>query len=345
MISPRLLAVTFLFAAAGAATLPAQRVEIGWPTPSMAYLEGKPMETFVQPTASGVPESGLYGCVRSSGGQFHEGIDIRPVKRDRKGEPTDPVFAVLPGVVKYISRHPGNSNYGRYIVIEHPDQKPAVYTLYAHLASVEPGLKIGDQVQRDQTIAVMGRSSSGAAIPRDRAHLHFEIGLWLTREFQGWYGWKKFGSANEHGFFNGMNLIGIDPLDFYDKLRARRVDTFQQYYAQLTPAVRLRIATRKVPDFIERYPALQTKPLPEGTLVAGWEVSFNEMGVPFAWTPLTSMELLGYAPNEIRVIESNEALLKRHRCKSLVFTKRGKPAVGKDLETVLQLLFGLRAEL
>jgi murein DD-endopeptidase MepM/ murein hydrolase activator NlpD len=328
-----------------ATSLCAERVEIGWPTPSTAYQEGKPTEAFIQPTASGVPESGLFGCVRSGGAQFHEGIDIKPVKRDRQGEPADPVFAVMPGVVRYISRQPGNSNYGRYVVIEHPDQTPVVYTLYAHLASVEPGLKAGDQVQRGQTIAVMGRSSSGAAIPRDRAHLHFEIGLWLTRDFQSWYNWKKFGSRNEHGFWNGMNLIGVDPLDFYDKLRARRVDTFQQYYAQLTPAVRLRVATRKVPDFIERYPTLATKPFPADALVAGWEVSFNEMGVPFAWTPLTSMEVLGFAPNEIRVIEADEAVLKRHRCKSLVFTKHGKPTIGKDLETVLQLLFGVRAEL
>jgi peptidoglycan LD-endopeptidase LytH len=323
----------------------AQRVDIGWPTPSTAYLEGKPWESFIQPTASGVAESGLYGCVRSSGGQFHEGIDIKPVSRDRRGEATDPIFAVMPGVVRHISRQPGNSSYGRYIVIEHTDQSPAVFTLYAHLASIASGLAVGARVERDQVIAVMGRSASGYAIPKDRAHLHFEIGLWLTRDFQGWYNWKKFGSRNEHGFFNGMNLAGINPLDFYDKLRARRVDNFQEYFAQLLPVVRVRVATRRIPDFIERYPALLAKPLPTDALVGGWEVTFNEMGMPFAWTPLTSMEMLGYAPNEIRVVETNEPLLKRHRCKSLVFTKRGKPAVGKDLEPVLQLLFGVRAEL
>ena len=323
----------------------AQRVDIGWPTPSTAYLEGKSFETFIQPTASGVPESGLYGCTRSGGAQFHEGIDIKPVKRDRRGEAADPIFAVMPGVVRHISRQPGHSSYGRYIVIEHTEQSPSVFTLYAHLASITPGLNVGARVERDQIIAVMGRSASGYAIPKDRAHLHFEIGLWLTREFQGWYNWKKFGSRNEHGVWNGMNLAGIDPLDFYDKLRGRRVENFQQYFAQLSPAVRVRVSTRKLPDFIERYPALLTKPLPTDTLVAGWEVTFNEMGIPFAWTPLTAMELLGFATNEIRVIEADDALLKRHRCKSLSFTKRGKPAIGKDLETVLQLLFGVRAEL
>jgi murein DD-endopeptidase MepM/ murein hydrolase activator NlpD len=321
----------------------AQRVEISWPTPNTAYFEGKPPEVFIQPTASGVAESGGYGCVRSSGAQFHEGIDIKPVKRDRKGEPADPVFAAMAGVVRYVSVQPGNSSYGRYIVIEHPTQTPAVYTLYAHLASVQPGLKAGDKVERDQVIARMGRSASGYAIPRDRAHLHFEIGLWLTRDFQSWYDFKKFGSRNEHGFYNGMNLAGINPLDFFDQLRARRVDTFQQYFAQLTPAVRLRVSTAKTPDFIERYPGLLTKPSPRD--VGGWEVAVNEMGVPFAWTPLSPMELLGYRPGEIRVVEADEAVLKQHRCKSLVFTKRGKPVIGKNLESLLQLLFGLNEDL
>jgi murein DD-endopeptidase MepM/ murein hydrolase activator NlpD len=333
------------FALMFASTVHAQRVEIGWPTPSTAYLEGKPMEVFIQSTASGVLESGLFGCTRSGGAQFHEGVDLKPVKRNRQGEPTDPIFAVMPGVVRHVSRQPGNSSYGRYIVIEHTEQSPAVFTLYAHLASVTTGLAVGARVERDDIIGVMGRSASGYAIPRDRAHLHFEIGLWLTRDFQGWYNWKKFGSRNEHGLWNGMNLAGVDPLDFYDKLRARRVENFDQYFAQLNPAVRVRIATRKLPDFIERYPALLTKPLPTDALIGGWEVTFNEMGVPFAWTPLTPMELLGFANNEIRVIEADEALLKRYRCKSLVFTKRGKPAIGKDLETVLQLLFGVRGEL
>jgi peptidoglycan LD-endopeptidase LytH len=341
--SPALL--VFLLVAATFAELRAQRLEISWPTPSTAYLEGKPWETFIQPTASGVAESGLFGCVRSSGGQFHEGIDIRPVSRDRRGEATDPVFAVMPGVVRHISRQPGHSSYGRYIVIEHPGQSPAVFTLYAHLASIAPGLAVGAAVERDQTIGVMGRSASGYAIPKDRAHLHFEIGLWLTRDFQSWYNWKKFGSRNEHTLFNGMNLAGINPLDFYDQLRARRVDDFKQYFAQLQPLVRVRVATGKTPDFIERYPALLSKPLPADGLIGGWEVTFNESAMPFSWTPLSPMEITGLAAGDVRVVAANEPLLKRHRCKSLVFTKRGQPAIGKDLETVLQLLFGLRREL
>lgn len=322
----------------------AERLELIWPTPNKAYFEGKSIADFVQPTASGEIESGLFGCYRSGGAQFHEGIDLKPVSRDRVGEPTDPISAVYAGVIRHISRNPGESNYGRYIVIEHTDLTPSVITLYAHLSSIAPGLKVGDRVERSQTIAVMGRSSSGNAIPRDRAHLHFEIGVWLTRDFQMWYNWKKFGSRNEHGTWNGMNLIGFDPLDFYTSLRSRGVEDFAQYITRMKPAVRARIATRYIPDFIERYPALLTKPLPPPDTFGGWEVSFNEMGFPFAWTPLTSIETPGLRANEPTVAPVSEEM-KLPRCKSLVVKKRGRYVIGRDLESTLQLLFGLRKEL
>ena len=31
------------------------------------------------------------------GARFHEGLDLYPIDRDRRGEPTDAVYAVLPG--------------------------------------------------------------------------------------------------------------------------------------------------------------------------------------------------------------------------------------------------------
>jgi murein DD-endopeptidase MepM/ murein hydrolase activator NlpD len=320
----------------------AQRIEIGWPTPNPAYFEGKPITDFIQPTGSGESESGLFGCRRSGGAQFHEGLDLKPLKRDRHGEPTDPVFAAMKGVVRYVGRIPGNSNYGRYIVLEHPDMEPAVYTLYAHLADIAPGLSTGDTVAGGQTIGAMGRSSSTQAIPRERAHLHFEMGVLLTRDFDSWFDWKKFGSHNQQGIYNGMNLLGFDPLDFFNEFRARRVDTIRDYFAHMQTAVRLRVATRRIPDYMSRYPSLLTKPLPADGLIGGWEVHVNEMGLPFSLTPLSPMEAMGLAPDEVRVLEADETLMKHHRCKSLVFSRHGNWALGRDLKEVLQLVFGLR---
>lgn len=318
----------------------AERVEIVWPTPSKAFAENRPIAAFIQHAGSGDPTSGCFGCVRGSGAQFHEGIDIQPVKRDRRGEAVDDVFAAMDGVVSHVSTKAGNSSYGRYVVIEHPEVTPAVYTLYAHLARVESEVERGARVRRGQTIGTMGRSAGGYTIPRDRAHLHFEIGLWLTRDFQAWYDRKKFGSPNEHGLYNGMNLMGFDPLPFFEAHRAKRALNFQQYLAGMQPAVRLRVATHRVPDFVRRYPSLLTKEMP--LLVAGWEIAFNWTGLPFAWTPLTAAEVGDVARDRPVVIEANAQLERMHGCKTLVVSRRGDWIVGRDLETVLQQLFGWR---
>jgi hypothetical protein len=227
-------------------------------------------------------------------------------------------------------------------VIEHPDQTPAVYTLYAHLARVEPGIRPGVPVKRGQEIATMGRSASGSAIPKERSHLHFEIGLVATTQsFNAWYAGKGFGSPNEQGAYNGMNLLGIDPQDFLREWRRQRVDNVQQYLDRLRAVVKVRIATSRTPDFITRYPSLLRKPMPMG-LVAGWEVECNATGLPFAWRPLTAPELGGQRAGTAQIISADTALLRAGRCKSLARPVRGGFAIGSDLAMVLQLVFGLK---
>jgi len=330
---------TVALAFAGAGWSAHAAIDLVFPTPNTTWARGD-ISTFVQPTVSGDPESGLFGCVRTGGAQFHEGLDIKPMARDRRGEATDPIFAAMAGVVKHVSHSPGNSRYGRYIVIEHPDQTPAVYTLYAHLARIEADIRPGVLVRKGQMIATMGRSAGGYAIDKVRAHLHFEIGLRATDDFASWYAWKRFGSKNEHGAYNGMNLLGIDPLDFLRQWRAGKVESFQQYFDRLRPLVTVRVATTRTPDFIRRYPALLTKPV--NGLVGGWEIRCTATGLPYSWTPLTPNEVIGMRTEEVRITSADTAALRAHRCKQLVKPRGGSFLPGDDLQTVLQLVFGLR---
>ena len=62
------------------------------------------------PTTSGLAKWSIwiYPC---SGWQF-TGIDILWTQKDRKGEPSDPVFATADIVICYINDKPGLSNYG-----------------------------------------------------------------------------------------------------------------------------------------------------------------------------------------------------------------------------------------
>lgn len=326
---------------AGAAGVGAkERVEIVWPTPSKAWEQRRSANEFLQHAGSGDPVSGGFGGVRSGGAQFHEGIDIKPIGRDRQGAPTDPVFAAMDGVVRHTSRVAGKSSYGRYVVIEHPGESPAVYTLYAHLARIDDTIKPGAVVKRGQAIGLMGHSAGGYVLPKERAHLHFEIGLAITTEFQAWYDARKFGSKNDHGMWNGMNLMGFDPLDFMSQWRDRKVDTFDEYFAGMETATVVRIATRRVPDFVRRYPSLVTKPMP--MIVNGWEVRFNWSGIPFRWTPLSLEEAKGMELNRPVVVEVDAEVERRDRSKRLATKVRGQWRAAQDLETVLQQLFGVR---
>ncbi|MSU50034.1 MAG: M23 family metallopeptidase [Opitutus sp.] len=319
----------------------AERFQLAWPTSGTAWAEGKPSAQWLQHAGSGEPTSGGFGGVRSGGSHFHEGIDIKAVARDRRGEPTDSVVAAMLGVVRHVHSSVGGSGYGRYVVLEHPAMTPAVYTLYAHLARIAPGVRAGQLVAAGQQLGTMGHSSGGYMIPTDRSHLHFEIGLVVTQNFQSWYDGRGYGSRNEHGVWNGLNLMGVDPLAFFNEWRAGRIASPQDFLARMETAARVRIATFRTPDFITRYPSLLTKALPFGP-VAGWEIRFNWTGLPFAWTPLGGSEVAGLSPGQPRLVEVVAAVMRRERSKSLAVERRGAWTPGKDLEIVLQQLFPTR---
>ena len=97
-----------------------------------------------------------------------------------------------------------------------------------------------------------------------------------------------------------MNLMGIDPLDFFNAHRARRINNVRDYFNQLSPVVKLRIATRQRPDFVDRYPGLVTKHPP--MLIAGWEIEFSWTGLPYRLTPLDSTDVKGMRTNEVKIL-------------------------------------------
>jgi murein DD-endopeptidase MepM/ murein hydrolase activator NlpD len=318
------------------------RVEAGliWPTPNPAFQNGQPIETFIQPTVSGVAESGLFGCVRNSGGRFHEGLDLYPVARDKRGEPTDAVYAVLPGRVVHVNGTSGYSNYGRYIVIEHDQEIPAFHTLYAHLASVGDGISVGTRVESGTQLGVMGRSSS-SPIPRTRAHLHFEIGFRLTNQFQTWYDRKKFGSKNRHGSWNGMNLVSLDPLDFYESVRRGKVSNVSEYLKSIPAYARIRVQTSKVPSFVKDYPALVTRPY-AGRQVVAWDIAFAQYGVPKEWTPRFAEEALGGRPGDVKVLAYSPSLLKEQSCRRVLDMAGTTPKISSGTLSTLKKLFGFK---
>ena len=139
------------------------------PTANHALFEKGGEERFFVGTSGKTWTTGTFGCVRTGGWQMHEGLDIRCLQRDRRGEPTDPVLATADGTVAYISLRPSLSNYGNYLVLLHHVEGLEIYSLYAHLREVRHDLKVGQAVKAGEPVAVMGRTAKiGRASCRER---------------------------------------------------------------------------------------------------------------------------------------------------------------------------------
>jgi murein DD-endopeptidase MepM/ murein hydrolase activator NlpD len=199
MAIPRGILLGFVLFVFSNIPIPAQNpnVDLVLPTDNDALFSGgsAAFYQYIERNFNGVKstpwEGGQYGFVRdptdTAGGvvytRFHEGIDIRPLHRDAHGEPLDEVRAIADGKVVHVNSVPGYSNYGKYIVIEHRWGGSNYYSLYGHLSSI--AVQPGDTVKHGQHIAVMGYTGTG--LNRERAHLHLELNLLLSREFESWY--------------------------------------------------------------------------------------------------------------------------------------------------------------
>ncbi|MFM7815544.1 MAG: M23 family metallopeptidase, partial [Verrucomicrobiota bacterium] len=197
------------------------------------------------------------------------------MSRDRRGEPTDPVLASADGTVAYVSTRAGLSNYGIYLVIRHQIEGLEVYTLYAHLSAVRKGLRVGDSVRAGEGVATMGRTTNTrGGISKDRAHLHFEIDLVANGCYAAWHATNLKGMRNDHGNFNGRNLLGIDPAAIFRE-QARLGAGFRLVQFLQSRPILARVAIRGgQPPWVRRYPQLLVcNPFAERDGIAGYELA------------------------------------------------------------------------
>jgi murein DD-endopeptidase MepM/ murein hydrolase activator NlpD len=268
-------------------------------------------------------EGGQYGFVRdpieTPAGiiykRFHEGIDIRPLYRDARGEPLDEVRAIAEGKVVHTNLQSGLSNYGRFIVIEHEWDRSNYYSLYAHLNSI--AVQVGQHVQRGERIGIMGHT--GAGIDRERAHVHVELNLMLSREFESWYNVHFRNDPNRHGVYNGLNLVGIDIARLYLALRRQPSLTIPEFLTQETTFYKVALPASKHFDLLKRYPWLLRTPSHDAK---SWEISFAQTGVPLKIEPspkeITQPELTYFKKSRARYRDlTRETLIGRGERASL----------------------------
>ena len=300
-----------------------------FPTANHALYEKGGEEKFFAGTVGKSWTSGCFGCVRSDGWQMHEGLDIRSLLRDKRGEPTDPVLATADGTVVYLNLKPSLSNYGNYLVLRHAIDGLEIDSLYAHLREIRPGLGVGQAVKAGEPLATMGRTTNTReGISRDRAHVHFELNLFVNDHFPEWFRKSSPTERNDHGQWNGQNLVGIDPREILllEQIEGSKFSLLN-YLRNQTELCRVLVRATNFP-WLKRYAAL-VRPNPraarEGT--AAYEIALNYNALAFELIPRAASELPS-PPGRVRerprfqLLSVNEAEERRNPCRRLV-VKRG----------------------
>ncbi len=111
-----------------------------------------------------------------------------------------------------------------------------------------------------------------------RAHLHLELNLLLSQNFQSWYDHFLPNDPNRHGLYNGLNLTGIDIARFYLAQRKQPGLSVPQFLSGEDTFFKVKFPPAKAFDLARRYPWLLRQP--PASPPPSWEVSFNRAGVP-----------------------------------------------------------------
>lgn len=292
------------------------------PTNNRALFDPARQEAFFVGTVGRSWTSGCFGCVRSDGWQMHEGLDIRALERDARGEPADPVRSTADGTVVYLNARAALSNYGKYIVVRHHIDGLEVYSTYAHLSAIHPDLRLGQRVRAGEVLGTMGRTANTReGISKERAHLHFELNLLLNDRFAEWFRQRRPGERNDHGRWNGQNLAGLDPrLIFLAQAKEGARFSLLRFVREQTELCRVFVRDTSFP-WLKRYPLLiRRNPVAEKEGMAGIEMALNYNGVPFRLIPRAASEMRGQA--RVQLLSVNEEEYRRNPCRKLV-VKRG----------------------
>jgi murein DD-endopeptidase MepM/ murein hydrolase activator NlpD len=294
------------------------------PTANRALFEPGGEERFFVGTVGKPWMSGTFGCVRTEGWQLHEGLDIRCLERDKRNEPMDPVLATADGTVAYLNRRPSLSNYGNYVILRHVIEGVEIYSLYAHLKEFRAGLKHGDPVKAGEAIATMGRTSNTSqAISKDRAHVHYELDLVVNERFPEWYRKTFVGQRNDHGGWNGQNLIGLDPWQvLVEQHRLGAKFSLVDLIRNQTELCRVLVHDASF-SWARRYPMfVKPNPVAQKEGVAGYELALNFNGLPFEVIPRAASEIK--TKSRVLLLSVNADERQKHPCRKLVVQKRGR---------------------
>lgn len=117
----------------------------------------------------------------------------------------------------------------------------------------------------------------------------------------------------DHGMFNGMNLLALDPREFFRAQRETRRFTFRDFLRQVPVAFEILVRTGNPPDYFRRYPALWEGE--KGQAASGGMVlSCSANGTPLRGRPAREEEIRGAAGRRAKVLSADAGVLGRNGC-------------------------------
>jgi murein DD-endopeptidase MepM/ murein hydrolase activator NlpD len=308
------------------------------PTANQTLFEPEAGERYFVGTVGRTWASGTFGCVRSEGFQLHEGIDIRALNRDARGEPIDEILAAADGTVVYLNLKPALSTYGIYIILRHDLQGWEIFTLYAHLSKIDERLAPGASVRCGERLGVMGRTANTrSGISRERAHLHFEVNLLVNDRFPEWHRKHYPGQRNDHGAWNGRNFLGIDPLPLFLQARQSPASLDIHSFILHQPVLCRTLVRSNTFSWLNRYRAtVQNADHASPTEIVAYEIHHNFIGIPLRIIPRTAAEASG--KTRFQLLDVNPEVARDFPCQKLVRQRNGRWQFTAEGERFLDLL-------
>jgi len=165
---------------------------------------------FDHPTNSKQYMKCLYGSLHcAKKGWYHTAIDYKKYKSNQ-------VFATNDGTIARIEHmSPNDHGMGNNIIIEHIVGGEKIYSLYAHLASIDESLYEGKEVSKGEKIGIMGGSGYGV-LNYWSTHLHFEIKdspVTHNPTGEGKYWGYTPGYPDLYGYYDPNEFIGKIAID------------------------------------------------------------------------------------------------------------------------------------
>jgi len=212
-----------------------------------------------------------------------------------------------------------------------------IYSLYGHLSEIQPGLAVGQTVKAGQVVGTMGRTSSVETINKERAHVHFELNVFINDNFAVWHHKTHPLERNDHGIWNGQNLNGLDDRQILlEEHRDGKNFSLLTFLRSQNELCRVLVRATSFP-YLKRYsPLVLSNPKAEKEGVAGYEIALNYNGVAFALMPRAESEIKGRA--RFQLLSVNEAEEKANPCRRLVVQRGGHWVLGNYGIEQLELL-------